>query len=462
MKTTARKIPKRKFNQKIALPIVAIAIIISFFTLSVLSMHLTGEDILHKVVATGQPITETIAKTYNSIPRIGELYQRSAIPFFSYTTTFGSDLLLRTVDIILCFVAIYICTAVIIGRRAKLKLQDSIILLFSFIALVCYNSSEIFTMRFSYLHNYIPIIILVSAVLYILIRQKTYSKRILLGDLLVATLCAMSNEIAPIAFVLIVFMLLIINAKNDKNKKTRNRLIAVLIGLCLGLFYLLGNGSMLRRMAGSYGAAYDYVSYFKIFSAPLYTISKSCLHIMYNIRHLFLLFVILTVSIIFQYKKKKIKLAKNQFICLTFSALYVLGSSQIKILDDMESRLLSPAYLGLIIGIGMLIPQYLRIAKKNNKQFPAIIYASLLIMSIAAVMDMAILRTSENMLYADTFEAIESTSENSFCVSMQDLGNTKESKLYVFKTFSPFEGWTSNYTTIKIYDKSMRYEYVCK
>ena len=159
MKTTTRKIPKRKFNQKIALPIVAIVIIISFFTLSVLSMHLTGEDILHKVVATGQPITETIAKTYNSIPRIGELYQRSIMPLFSYTTTIGSDLLLSVVDIILCFLAVFICATVILGHKPGLKLQDSIILLVSFLALVCYNASEIFTMRFSYLHNYVPIII---------------------------------------------------------------------------------------------------------------------------------------------------------------------------------------------------------------------------------------------------------------------------------------------------------------
>lgn len=456
------KVQKRKLNQKLILPIASLVVVITFFALSILSMHLTGEDILHKVVATGQPITETVTKTYNSIPRIGELYQRSAIPFFTYTTTFSSDLFLRIIDIVLCFIAIYVCAATIIGRLPKLKKQDSIIILFSFIALVCYNSSEIFTMRFSYLHNYVPIIILLSAVLYILIRQKAYSRWILVGDTLLAALCGMSNEIAPIALVLIVIALLIINAKTTKNKEQRNRLLAVLLGLCLGLLFLLGNGSILRRTTGSYGAAYDYVSYFKVFSAPIYTIGKSLLHIIYNIRHLFLLLVMLTASIIFQYKKKKNKLAKNQLICLTFSVLYILGSSQIKILDDMESRLLSPAYLSLIIGLGMLLPQYLMTTKRSGKQLLTIIYISLFVMSIAAVLDIAILRTSENLLYASTFEAIEDTDESNVCISVRDLGNTSESKLYTFKTYSPFEDWTSNYTTIKIYDKNMRYEYVCK
>lgn len=121
---------------------------------------------------------------------------------------------------------------------------------------------------------------------------------------------------------------------------------------------------------------------------------------------------------------------------------------------DMPER-----YCGIFIDIVPLIS-----LPDNNEELDAFMddFRSFIRHAIMFDRYNVILRTSENMLYADTFEAIESTSENSFCVSMQDLGNTKESKLYVFKTFSPFEGWTSNYTTIKIYDKSMRYEYVCK
>lgn len=462
MKTTARKIPKRKFNQKIALPIVAIVIIISFFTLSVLSMHLTGEDILHKVVATGQPITETIAKTYNSIPRIGELYQRSIMPLFSYTTTIGSDLLLRVVDIILCFLAVFICAAVILGHKPGLKLQDSIILLVSFLALVCYNASEIFTMRFSYLHNYVPIIILVSAIFYVLLRQKAYNKKILAIDAILATLCGMSNEIAPIALVFICILLLLINRKYEQNKNTRNRLFAVLIGLCLGLVYLFGSGSILSRAGSSYGDAYDYVSYFKVFSAPVYVVKKSILHIIYNSRHLFLPLVLLTTSTALQFKKKKYRLAKRQMVCLLFSMLYMLGVSQINILDDMESRLLSPAYLGIVIGLGMLLPICLKSVKKDKNQRLAIICVGLLVASFASVVDIAYMRLNEHRAYASVFDSLEATNEATVCIT-NDNARITTSNLYNFKTYSPFEPWTTNYSTqIVIYDKGIYYEEKCE
>lgn len=462
MKTTTRKIPKRKFNQKIALPIVAIAIIISFFTLSVLSMHLTGEDILHKVVATGQPITETIAKTYNSIPRIGELYQRSTMPLFSYTTTIGSDLLLRVVDIILCFLAVFICAAVILGHKPGLKLQDSIILLVSFLALVCYNASEIFTMRFSYLHNYVPIIILVSAIFYILLRQKAYNKKILAIDAILATLCGMSNEIAPIALVFICILLLLINRKYEQNKNTRNRLFAVLIGLCLGLVYLFSSGSILSRAGSSYGDAYDYVSYFKVFSAPVYVVKKSILHIIYNSRHLFLPLVLLATSTALQFKKKKYRLAKRQMVCLLFSMLYILGVSQINILDDMESRLLSPAYLGIVIGLGMLLPICLKNVKKDKNQRLAIICVGLLVASFASVADIAYMRLNEHRAYAGVFDSLEATNEATVCIT-NDNARITTSNLYGFKTYSPFEPWTTSYSTqIVIYDKDIYYEEKCE
>ena len=195
--------------------------------ISILFMPLTGEDILHKVSASGRSIPEMMSATYESIPRIGEVYQRSFMSFFSYAATFGSDLVFRTIDILLCFVAIYVCATVIIGGRPRLRLRDGAVMLISFVALVCYNSSEIFTMRFSYLHNYIPIIALTGAVLYILLRQKAYSKWILIFDTVVAVLCAASNEIVPIVFVLISIALLVTNIKLGNNKENRNKLLAV-------------------------------------------------------------------------------------------------------------------------------------------------------------------------------------------------------------------------------------------
>lgn len=460
-KIPCKTLKKKTNNKAIIISILSLAIILAFFSTSILAMHLTGEDILHKLSANGFSIPEVLSATYSSIPRIGEMYQRGFITFFSYTVTFGSDLFFRLIDVLLCFMAIYMCATVIMGKRPKLKLQDSIILLATFIALVCYNSSEIFTMRFSYLHNYIPIIILVSAVLYILLNQKTYSKWILLLDAIVATLCAASNEIAPISFVFISIALLILNAKFDKNKETRNRLLAVLIGLCVGLIYLLGNGSTLSRAGGSYGVAYDYVSYFEIFSSPLHVIVSFIIHIAYNIRHLFAFIILLTLSVVIQCKQKRFKLAKKQAICLVFSVLYIIGVSQIMILDDMESRLLSPAYLGLVIGLGTLLPQFLKNIEKNNKSELYIISAGLLAMSITAVLDISSLRIKESIKYSPVLEAIETSDSGSYCILEAEYGIEK-SMLYNFKTYPPFESWTANYgLDINIYNTKVDFSQDC-
>lgn len=465
MRTMNRRVEKRaksKWSYKVIIPIVSVIAVILFFSVALLSMHMTGEDILHKVTSSKESTVEVIAKTYKTIPRIGELYQRSIMPLFSYTTTIGSDLLFRVVDIILCFLAVFICAAVILGHKPGLKLQDSIILLVSFLALVCYNASEIFTMRFSYLHNYVPIIILVSAIFYVLLRQKAYSKKILAIDAILATLCGMSNEIAPIALVFICILLLLINRKYEQNKNTRNRLFAVLIGLCLGLVYLFSSGSILSRAGSSYGDAYDYVSYFKVFSAPVYVVKKSILHIIYNSRHLFLPLVLLTTSTTLQFKKKKYRLAKRQMVCLLFSMLYILGVSQINILDDMESRLLSPAYLGIVIGLGMLLPICLKNVKKDKNQRLAIICVGLLVASFASVVDIAYMRLNEHRAYAGVFDSLEATNEATVCIT-NDNAKITTSNLYSFKTYSPFEPWTTNYSTqIVIYDKDIYYEEKCE
>ena len=111
---------------------------------------------------------------------------------------------------------------------------------------------------------------------------------------------------------------------------------------------MYGNGSVLSRAGSSYGAIYDYVSYFEFFSSPIYVVKNFVIHIAYNMRHLFGLIILLTISAAIQYRKKKgEQLARSQAVCLAFSILYIIGVSQIMVLDDMESRLLSPAFFEL-------------------------------------------------------------------------------------------------------------------
>lgn len=451
-----------KKNKKYIIPIASIAVVCVFFLVAILSMYMTGEDILHKVAAGNSTLSELLVATYKSIPRIGEMYQRSAITHFSYMTTIGADLVMRLIDVVLCFVVILACSAVILGRRPRCKDMDSAVFLFSFIALVCYNSSEIFTMRFSYLHNYVPILVLVSMVLYILLRQKQASKGVLILDFLIAALCGMSNEIVPIALIIICGALLMFSNGYEKGKDARKRIVVVLLGLLLGLIYLFAGGSIFSRASGAYGAAYDYVSYFNIFSEPVYTTKRTIIHLIFNIRHLFLPLVVLALCVILQYQKGKKKLAARQATCLAFSILYIIGVSQMMLLDDIESRLLSPAYLGVVIGIGMSFLSYLKKLHKNNKKGVLIISIGLLVMASAAVADISVMRILEHKRYHGVFSEIQNTANESFCIPTQELERTSTSYLYGFKTFSPFESWTASYSTrIEIFNKSIYYAPSC-
>lgn len=442
------------------LPVISVTIIVLFFLIAILSMSMTGEDILNKLATSRLTLPQTFIAAYEYLPRIGEIFHRMVIRFFSYQVSFTSDLFFRLFDVALCLLAIFTTAALILGHRPRLELCDATIVLLTFICLTCFNSREIFMMRFSFIHNYLPIIILLSSTLYILLRQKAFSLRVIAGDLLIAIACGCSNEIVPIALLAIVGGMLghlKIQKKHDHEREIR--LVTVFIGLFIGLILMLGNGAILNRLNNAYGEAYDYVSYFSIFSTPLYTIRRILAHIVFNLRDLFIIIIILSVSIVVNICNKKQDFPEVQLVCLALSIIYVLGVSQIKILDDTGSRLLSPAYLAIVVGILNSIASYLDLLKRENEKTIAVINIGIVLLALLAIADISYLRIQQYGNYRNTFERIQ-TSDSSVVSIIQGVDNIQfHSLLFDYSSYPPFEEWTTNYLPIIIYDKQIDFAY---
>ena len=107
------------------------------------------------------------------------------------------------------------------------------------------------------------------------------------------------------------------------------------------------------------------------------------------------------------------------------------------------------------------MPRYLEDIGENSKRNLYIISAGLLVMSLTVVLNILYLRIKENIKYQPVFEAIGTSSGSDYCISAQDY-SVDESKLYNFKTYSPFESWTANYgIDIIINDTKIEYSSEC-
>ena len=99
---------------------------------------------------------------------------------------------------------------VCLGRKLRVGLKDSLLFLVVFCLFVLSTHNEVFMMRFSYLHNYVPILISLAVAAYItfFLRDKPKSIwRPMLG-LMAGLLLGASNELAPLAVVFITATLL--------------------------------------------------------------------------------------------------------------------------------------------------------------------------------------------------------------------------------------------------------------
>lgn len=434
--------------------------------MATLMMTMTGEDILHQNTTLSRGSWEMMVGVYYFLPRIGEFLQRFVIQFYDYQTAeLNLNFLLRTLDAILCLGFIWLATMVSVGRRLLPKLEDALIFLTIFCLFILSSHNEIFMMRFSYLHNYIPMLIALSAVSYIMFhhRDRPGSKIWPAVGLLIGAILGASNEIAPIAVLCLVvgwiaYERFKINkplGEIIKKSPTRNM---VVVGVILGLLFMLSSGAIAGRGDSAYGSAYGYVSLFSIFSDTVYATAKLTHHFIFNGRFLWLPLLAMVIFTLTELhlsrRRKNYQYVKIQILLLGFVFLYMLASSQIKVLDDLYPRFFSPVYFAMVVSF-MTIAHHVIELLRPKPVYIAMVFVVPFTIGSLAVVDLMYSFRIARQEYGYDLEQIKSSEKHEICVIRANADRRYKSPLFGFTSFPPLEEWTSDFGSSDIYGKGV-------
>lgn len=352
-----------------------------FFVVLYCIMLMSYEELNQKFPEMTKTIPEILYGILNYIPRAGEFYQHTAVHYMTLSMSFGLDLLFRLLTATMASGLIYFSTFLVLKRKPKLKYKDLLIFLGLFLLLMISEASEVFTYRFSYVHNYI-LAALLTVVFLLPFRLQIENKKFLplCGMVILGFLFGISTEIAPLAFLIILAFIVVVKFIkkqlhwSDFWQKYRLYLFGV-IGVLLGIafFYLIGAGISFRTNGG-YAEVYDYVSIFNIFkSGKIVTLYKLWQHAWFNMRYLAFPVLMMGLFILIETLIKKF-FAKDKktniylyCVVLAFCALYMAASMQIKVLDDMYPRYMFLVYLSIFISVMSFVRYLLDIFNIEEK-----------------------------------------------------------------------------------------------
>lgn len=473
----SKKISSRNVNILIVIAsLISMGSVLAFFVVTTLLMTMTGEDILHQNGTLNVGVLATIENVYGFLPRIGEFFQRLSIQFYDYQTeSLNGNVVWRLFDALLCFVLIYLVTMLSLGRRLRLELKDSLIFLTVFVMFVMSNHNEVFMMRFSYLHNYIPILLALSATAYVMLHMKGRDSvpRIMLGVLVGVTLGA-SNEIAPIAFLMMALTYVVYQKVKHgvdfrvllKKSKTKSALV---VGVLVGLVFMLSSGSILSRGDSAYGVVYDYVSIFGVFGDSFYTIAKLVEHLIFNSRYLYVpiiaMLMFLMAEVYLTGTKGKKKKGEQSYVALQLSALgfvvlYMLATSQMSVLDDLYPRFMSPVFLAVVVSFMAFGSHLIDLLKPKTWQLAVALVVPFVITG-AAIVDVAYGFGQARQDYGTKMDIIKGSQPDEVCVDKQEFERQSHSPLFQFTQFSPFEEWTGDWGDARVFGKTLIYSGSC-
>lgn len=353
-----------------------------FFIILYMLMTGTYEDIAQRSYHIGSDIPTILKETYSYIPRLGEFYQRIAIHFMDAQTQFGVGMVFRLLLGLIAWGLIYGLTFFILKRRPKLNYTDALLHSGLFIVIMISPMSDFFLFKFSYAHNYV--LSATVAIFFLTIHrvQSQRRKKILIPiGFMLGFLFAISNELSPIAYLLIVIPYISFKiTKRRLSAKTLTRHYPVqlfaFLGVICGMFFFHLSASVHNRANGAYGQIYDYISIMDVFRAPIYTLASLYKHLWYNMRYLWWLIPLIMTTIGVTYILSKKRLTKKtwskdalfwQIILLAFSALYMGGGSIIAAHDDIYIRFFSIMLIALLLIWVILIEQLLPFFAKNGR-----------------------------------------------------------------------------------------------
>ena len=452
-KLNARK-HKTKREQKMMkiICIACYAIVPIFFCILYLLMTLSYEDVLHTKWNAGGSVFDLLSTVYHYLPRLGEFYLHLAMWFMDIQTTLGLGLILRLLDVVICVALVYLLTVFVLKRRPRLVYKDALVYLGFFVLLMLFETSETFMYRFSYVHNYI--LALLAAVGFLLpyrLELHTSKPLALIGMILLGFLFGISNEITPIAVIIVLVAIGVIHKITTgitikQFTKDYRLQIAGILGILLGLlFFYIGAGIGVRT-DGIYGVVYEYLHPTDLFKQPLYFITTYIDHFWYNIRHLAFALVIpllMTFSAFVRHKQSKPNQLPLDICILAFCVLFLGASSLIKLHDDIYTRFLFPIHVAIFISIFVYLNEHFSLTDVDLQLFTKITCIVCLGISILMTVDMTYAMVRYHIQIAPACEKIIQDGEV-IPTEQYDNPYMKSSPIFHFRQLTPVDWDNSN------------------
>lgn len=404
---------KLSFEQKLSL--CGYLLIPLFFIILYFLMTETYEDVFQTNMHKDSSVGEIVGYVNSFIPRIGEFYQRIAVHFMTFQVSFGLDMVFRLLNVAMATGVMYFCTMFVLGRRPKLQYKDVALFLGVTLIIMFSAFSEIFTYRFSYANNYVlALLITLGFVLPFRLKSAGDKWWKLVGMVLLGFAFGISTEIAPIAFLIILGLWVLVKLIKKEVRipdffgKYRLQTFAV-IGLLagLGFFYLFGSG-LSYRTNGGYAEVYDYVSPMGILHDPITTVYKLVQHTWYNVRYIFFAIVLMSMYLFVEwtvFKKERKEYFDWQRRLFIFCALFVGATCLISVYDDLYPRFMVPVFIAIILSTFMFIRHIIEYAKVPEKTMRRTTVVTIGL-SVVMIADVAFAFTLYNRQMAEKLPAI--------------------------------------------------------
>ena len=365
LENLTKKLSKIKKNHIFSFLIYSIPIL--FFIISYFLITTSGEDIWQGAgnFSNGNPLNpfQDMLNAFIFNSRITDMYAWSIIDFYDYQYSFGLDTIFRIIDILVAFATFYFATYLVLDRKPKLQVKDSLIFTGFFSIFILTPFARPFYEEFSMIHNYPPLILatLIFIIPYLkLILNKSPKNHLTLlaiAMLFLGLYFGMATTVTPIAFLVTLALYCLIRRKHLKNLPLWffSGLIGILIGLFLTQILFSATDHYINNSAS---LSFDYISLSALFSNPLPSIFSLLKHFCYNfglvllpLIAIYIFFALLTKNFRFYFSKKfftSLSTETRRFYLAGLFFVFIHLFGYIQIIAPFR-LLMPPFFIGLIL-----------------------------------------------------------------------------------------------------------------
>ncbi len=425
---------KKSFLNK-WLPGLLYAIPVLFFIICYFLMITSGEDIWQGAASNVDIFNDAIA-AFNHSVRLADMFAWSIINFFDYHFQFGSDTILRLLDVAAAFLIFYMATYIVLRRRPRYRLMDATVFCGIFLAVFLTSNGFNLYAGFSKAHNYLCIVFFTLAfgIFYLRDlwgRKAPKSKLFPLFMLVLGFLFGFASNVTAVVFLVTLVGYAFYYCISQKSFITPLKSFFFswrtfgVIGIILSilLMYCVGNGLGDYETDPVYIITCDYIPIARLFDFGLLgdNIIRIIKHNAFNFGRFVAPFIVAIIPVVIytvashtRPQFAKLKPYKNYLIAtIMFVFFHVLAMSQIYYL----SRLMLPAYFVgvamLFFVVGTVIPL------KSDKILPAV---SVIFLCLATILTIAKFYFSMSYVtkIVPILDDIKNSESSTYCVSKED------------------------------------------